>query len=128
MWNEKLKRLRKNEKKQTITISIAAGNYDAEIIIDLIDQTTSGSSIKSQVLDLKTLPIFSPLKSKYNCFAAFLQIALIWLLKERRLSIFSPKRSTWVSLSIRFSFILIGILSVRLQFFECIDGLAIVLF
>ena len=38
MWNEKLKRLRENEKKQTITISIAAGNYDTEIIIDLINQ------------------------------------------------------------------------------------------
>ena len=39
LWNEKLKRLRKNEKKQTITISIAAGNFDTEIIIDLINQT-----------------------------------------------------------------------------------------
>ena len=38
MWNEKLKLLRKNEKKQTITISIAAGNYDTEIIIELINQ------------------------------------------------------------------------------------------
>ena len=38
LWNEKLKRLRKNEKKQTITISIAAGTYDTEIIIDLINQ------------------------------------------------------------------------------------------
>ena len=39
MWNEKLKRLRENEKKQTIAISVAAGNYDSEIIIDLINQT-----------------------------------------------------------------------------------------
>ena len=39
LWNEKLKRLRDNEKKQTITISIAAGTYDTEIIIDLINQT-----------------------------------------------------------------------------------------
>ena len=38
LWNEKLKHLRENEKKQTITISIAAGNYDTEIIIDLINQ------------------------------------------------------------------------------------------
>ena len=38
LWNEKLKRLRENEKKQTITISIAAGNYDTEVIIDLINQ------------------------------------------------------------------------------------------
>ena len=35
---EKLKRLRENEKKQTITILIAAGTYDTEIIIDLISQ------------------------------------------------------------------------------------------
>ena len=38
LWNEKLKRLRENGKKQTITISIAAGTYDTEIIIDLINQ------------------------------------------------------------------------------------------
>ena len=38
LWNEKLKRLRENEKKQTITISIAAGTYDTEIVIDLINQ------------------------------------------------------------------------------------------
>ena len=38
LWNEKFKRLRENEKKQTITISIAAGNYDTEVIIDLINQ------------------------------------------------------------------------------------------
>ena len=39
LWNDKLKRLRENEKKQTITISIAAGTYDTEIIIDLINQS-----------------------------------------------------------------------------------------
>ena len=38
MWNEKLKRLHKNEKKQSITISIAAGTYYTEAIIDLINQ------------------------------------------------------------------------------------------
>ena len=38
LWNEKLKPLRENEKKQTITISVAAGNYDTEIVIDLINQ------------------------------------------------------------------------------------------
>ena len=43
MWNEKLKRLRENEKKQTITISIAPGNYDTEIIIDLINQAVQGN-------------------------------------------------------------------------------------
>ena len=50
---------------------IAAGNYDTEIIIDLINIIklfkTSGSSIKSQVLDLKTLPIFTPFKMSVNC-------------------------------------------------------------
>ena len=61
LWNEKLKHLRKNEKKQTITISIAAGNYDTEIIIDLINQTIQDFRVKYQELslDLKTLPIFS---------------------------------------------------------------------
>ena len=34
LWNEKLKCLHENEKKQTITISIAAGTYDTEVIID----------------------------------------------------------------------------------------------
>ena len=38
LWNDKLKRLRENEKKQTITISIAAATYDTEIIIALINQ------------------------------------------------------------------------------------------
>ena len=38
LWNEKLKRLRENEKKQTITISIPVRNYDTEIIIDLINK------------------------------------------------------------------------------------------
>ena len=33
-----MKRLHENEKKQTITISIAAGTYDTEAIIDLINQ------------------------------------------------------------------------------------------
>ena len=39
LWNDKLKRLRENEKKQAITILIAAGTYDTEIIIDLINQS-----------------------------------------------------------------------------------------
>ena len=38
MWNEKLKRLHENGKKQTITISVAAGTYDTEVIVDLINQ------------------------------------------------------------------------------------------
>ena len=39
MWNEKLKRLHENEKKQTITISMVAGTYDTEVIVDLINRT-----------------------------------------------------------------------------------------
>ena len=38
LWNEKLKCLHENGKKQTITISIAAGTYDTEVIVDLINQ------------------------------------------------------------------------------------------
>ena len=38
LWNKKLKRLPENEKKQAITIWVAAWNYDTEIIIDLINQ------------------------------------------------------------------------------------------
>ena len=38
LLNKELKHIRENEKKQTITISIVAGNYDTEIIIDLINQ------------------------------------------------------------------------------------------
>ena len=48
LWNEKLKRLRENEKKQPITISIAAGNYDTEILIDLINQTIQDFRVKYQ--------------------------------------------------------------------------------
>ena len=33
-----MKCLHENEKKQTITISIAAGTYDTEVIVDLINQ------------------------------------------------------------------------------------------
>ena len=48
LWNEKLKCLQKNEKKQTITISIAAGKYCTEIIIDLINQTNQDFQVKYQ--------------------------------------------------------------------------------
>ena len=44
----KLRRHRENEKKQTITISIAAGNYDTEIIIDLINQAIQEFRVKYQ--------------------------------------------------------------------------------
>ena len=48
LWNEELKHRRENEKKQTITISIAAGNYDTEIIIDLINQAIQDFWVKYQ--------------------------------------------------------------------------------
>ena len=48
MLNEELKRIRENEKKQTITISIVAGNYDTEIIIDLINQVIQDFRVKYQ--------------------------------------------------------------------------------
>ena len=48
LWNEKLKRLREKEKKQTITILIAAWNYDTEIIIDLINQAFQDFRVKYQ--------------------------------------------------------------------------------
>ena len=38
LWNEKLKRLHENEKKQMIAISVAARTYDTEVIVDLINQ------------------------------------------------------------------------------------------
>ena len=47
MRNEKLKCLRENKKKQTITISIAAGNYDTEII-GLINQAIQDFRVKCQ--------------------------------------------------------------------------------
>ena len=40
------------------------------------DPPTSGSSIKSQVLDLKTLPIFSPLKRGVMCFSYSISIVV----------------------------------------------------
>ena len=48
LWNEKLKHLQKTEKKQAITISTAAGNYDNEIVIDLINQTIQDLRVKYQ--------------------------------------------------------------------------------
>ena len=68
LWNEKLKRLRENEKKQTITISIAAGNYDTEIIIDLINRAIQDFRVKYQEssIGFEILPIFSPLKISVN--------------------------------------------------------------
>ena len=48
LWNAKLNCLRKNEKEQTSSISIAAGNYDTEIIIDLINQNIQDFRVKYQ--------------------------------------------------------------------------------
>ena len=50
LWNEKLKCLRQNEKAQTITISIAAGNYDTEIIIDLINPSIQDNEDKKPIV------------------------------------------------------------------------------
>ena len=58
LWNEKLKSLRENEKKQTITVSIAAGNYDTEIIIDLINQAIQDNE-DLQTYRLKTKLVLS---------------------------------------------------------------------
>ena len=58
LWNEKLKCLCENEKKQTITISITAGNYDTEIIIDLINHTIQGMKTYKRI-DKKTKLVFS---------------------------------------------------------------------
>ena len=60
--NEKLKRLRENEKKETITISIAAGNYDTEIIIDLINQAVQDNE-ELQTYKQKTKLVLSNGKS-----------------------------------------------------------------
>ena len=62
LWNEKLKRLRENEKKQTITISVAAGNYDTEIIIDPINQAIQDNE-DSQTYRQKTKLLLSNGKS-----------------------------------------------------------------
>ena len=66
MWNEKLKRLRKNEKKQTITISIGAGNYDTEIIIDLINQTIQDFRVKYQEssIGFENLACLQPIENR----------------------------------------------------------------
>ena len=65
LWNEKLKRLRENEKKQTITISIAAGNYDTEILIDLINQAVQDNE-DLQTYHQKTKLVLSNDKSFFQ--------------------------------------------------------------
>ena len=66
--NEKLKRLRKNVKKQTINISIAAGNYDTEIIIDLINQTIQDFRVKYQEssIGFENLAYLQSIENKCN--------------------------------------------------------------
>ena len=78
LWNEKLKHLRENEKKQTITISIAAGNYDTEIIIDLINQAIQDNE------DLQTYR--QKLNSYFLMVRAFSEkYERSWMLKEELL-------------------------------------------
>ena len=84
LWNEKLKRLNENEKKQTITISIAAGTYDTEVIVDLINQAIQDNKI------------YKPIVKKLNTF--FLMVRVFsekyqrsWMLKEELLFNFKTK-------------------------------------
>ena len=84
LWNEKLKRLHENEKKQTITISIAAGTYDTEVIVDLINQAIQDNE------DLQTY------RQKLNSY--FLMVGVFsekfqrsWMLKEQLLFNFKTK-------------------------------------
>ena len=63
LWNEKLKHLHENKKKQTITISIAARNYDTEIIIDLIKL-------------FKTMKIYKLIDKKLNSYFPMVRVFL----------------------------------------------------
>ena len=69
MKNEKLKRLRKNEKKQTITISIADGNYNTEIIIDLINQAIQEfrSKYQESSIGFENLAYLQSIENKFKC-------------------------------------------------------------
>ena len=69
LWDAKLKRLRQNEKKQTITISIAAGNYDTEIIIDLINQVVQDFRVKYQEssVGFENLAYLQSIENKCKC-------------------------------------------------------------
>ena len=84
LWNEKLKCLCENEKKQTITISITAGNYDTEIIIDLINQTIQDMKVYKRI-DKKLnwyFPMVRTFSKKYQ---------RSWMLKEELLFNFKMK-------------------------------------
>ena len=73
LWNANLKRLRENEKKQTITISIAAWNYDTEIVIDLINQTIQDFRVKYQEssIGLENLSYLQSIENKCKRAAIF---------------------------------------------------------
>ena len=69
LWNAKLNLLCKNEKKQTITISIAVGNYDTKIIIELFDQTMQDFRVKYQEPSIgsENLAYLQSIENKCNC-------------------------------------------------------------
>ena len=81
MWNEKLKRFRKNEKKQTITISTAAGNYDTQIIIDLINQTIEDFRVKYQESSIRfeNLAYLQSIENKCNLIQTLLNPSQVLL-------------------------------------------------
>ena len=92
LWNEKLKRLRKNEKKQTISISIAAGSYDTETIIDLINQTVQDFRIKYQEssIGFENLAYLQSTENKCNSFWFGMFVSVIlYLIKKISFSISS---------------------------------------
>ena len=84
LWNEKLKHLQENEKKQTITISIAAGNYDTEVIIDQINQAIQDNE-DLQTYRQKTKLVLSNVKSFFEKYQRS------WMLKEELLFNFKTK-------------------------------------
>ena len=84
LLNEKLKRLHENEEKQMITILIAAGTYDTEVIIDLINQAIQDNE-HLQTYHQKTKLVLSNGKS----FSEKYQRS--WMLKEELLFNFKMK-------------------------------------
>ena len=60
-----MKRLHENEKKQTITVSIAAGTYDIEVIVDLLNQAIQDNE-DSQTYRQKTKLVLSNGKSFFR--------------------------------------------------------------
>ena len=78
-----LKRLGENEKKQTITISLATGYYDNEIIIDPINQA------------IKTLPVFSPLKIRVSAWRGACMYSTLKFLSLVTFQLLQNKRGRW---------------------------------